>query len=160
MFHSGLIWSIHNINSFCSIFTSHFQIWFLWWVCEFLFSSLFLSLYQYCSSFKLQEVFFLQMFLISYVELQLIAHDMNEIFLSERSVWLHLFSGIHLFLRRIPLMFIITCQANFRIFHPFNKNDNFLISVFLKTFFKFHAICHNLVFANISLSLFFITVSF
>lgn len=128
------------------------------WVPFFLPLSLTLSILQFIQIAR--GFFFLQMFLISYVELQLIAHDMNEIFLSERSVWLHLFSGIHLFLRRFPLMFIITCQANFRIFHPFNKNDNFLISVFLKTFFKFHALCHNLVFANISLSLFFITVSF
>lgn len=53
------------------------------------------------------------------------------------------------------LMFIITCQANFRILHPLKKNDNFLISAILKTFFKFHALCHNLVFANASLSLFY-----
>lgn len=35
------------------------------------------------------------------------------------------------------------------------KNDNFLISAILKTFFKFHALCHILVFANASLSLFY-----
>lgn len=46
---------------------------------------------------------FLQMFLVSYLELQLITHDMNEIVLSVRSVWLHLISGIHLFLRGLSL---------------------------------------------------------
>lgn len=97
------------------------------------------------------------MFLVSYLELQLITHDMNEIVLSVRSVWLHLISGIHLFLRGLSLSLNVyhNLPGKLQNSSSIKKNDNFLISAILKTFFKFHALCHNLVFANASLSLFY-----
>lgn len=99
------------------------------------------------------------MFLVSYLELQLITHDMNEIVLSVRSVWLHLISGIHLFLRGLSLSLSLNVYHNLpgklQNSSSIKKNDNFLISAILKTFFKFHALCHILVFANASLSLFY-----